>query len=377
MKTLTNKFLKPLSAMLTLGIEMIRNTDYKILTHYMLLINQVSSIQDILNYVGICLHEIFNYRMVGYVIKDSQQVNIWIDPMTSKDAFEQYLINDGFIDNTKKEYIQYIEHEAIVEEDDIRIQYSNILFYEMEHEGTITRLYLLPLKGLMNYHKDIIQTIMKTVAIRLSVMQRMLRLNMIAAIDPLTGCYNRREMDRKMEQSFANAKRHEHELSVIMFDIDHFKKINDTYGHQSGDEVLKSVSKTVLKEIRKGDILARYGGEEFLLLLPETNKRMAIMIAERLRQQIHQMNVNVNGIDINVTASFGVASLTVDMNGQEELIKEADLKLYEAKTNGRNQVMPHVDIDKIFLNVHSEIQSNLNLLNTQFASTVSLALGTG
>lgn len=144
------------------------------------------------------------------------------------------------------------------------------------------------------------------------------------------------EIDRTREQTLKSAST----LACIMIDLDHFKKINDTWGHHAGDQVLVAASKVMLKNARNTDEVGRYGGEEFAMLLPATSLKKAAHIAERLRRKISDMNVIVDGNCIDVTASFGVACFpTSDVDSMEDLLKAADKALYEAKETGRNKVV--------------------------------------
>ncbi|MBF0592989.1 MAG: GGDEF domain-containing protein, partial [Nitrospirae bacterium] len=140
------------------------------------------------------------------------------------------------------------------------------------------------------------------------------------------------------------AKRHNTGLSVIMYDIDHFKKVNDRYGHFVGDVVLQEVSRIVGAEIRKSDYLARLGGEEFLTVLPYTPLKVAIEIAERLRKSIEDARLNICGNKVAITASFGVAELNEDSD-KDSIVRDADEMLYEAKRLGRNTVIANVKDD--------------------------------
>jgi diguanylate cyclase (GGDEF)-like protein len=124
-----------------------------------------------------------------------------------------------------------------------------------------------------------------------------------------------------------------------MFDLDHFKQVNDNFGHAAGDEVLREVSKAVLHTVRKSDYAARYGGEEFLLVLPDTSMSMAVELAERLRCVIEGLKITAGADTIKVTSSFGVAGFKRGLSG-DRLIMEADAMLYKAKISGRNIVMP-------------------------------------
>ncbi|WP_337954078.1 MULTISPECIES: sensor domain-containing diguanylate cyclase [unclassified Hydrogenobaculum] len=153
--------------------------------------------------------------------------------------------------------------------------------------------------------------------------------------DPLTGIYNRRYLENKLEEYVKLAKRHDRPLSLIMFDIDFFKHINDSFGHDVGDKVLKAIAKVVSENIRNTDIFARYGGEEFVIIAPETTKEDAKILAEKLRSLIRNLHFEEG---INVTCSFGVASLEKH-DTKETLLKRADEALYEAKKTGRNKVV--------------------------------------
>jgi diguanylate cyclase (GGDEF)-like protein len=148
--------------------------------------------------------------------------------------------------------------------------------------------------------------------------------------DSLTGLANRRLLDIIFERNFIRARRFASPLSVLMLDIDHFKKYNDAYGHLAGDRLLCEVADTTLKEIRETDLVARYGGEEFLILLPDTDITHAHETAERIRKAVEKKT--------KVTVSLGVSTLQHGMREKEELIDKADTALYKAKQKGRNRV---------------------------------------
>jgi len=152
--------------------------------------------------------------------------------------------------------------------------------------------------------------------------------------DPLTGIFNRRAIDKLISREFSLALRHKLPLSVVMIDIDFFKKINDTYGHEIGDYVLKSFASKVKKLIRKEDIFGRYGGEEFILILPNTKIDNSYQASERIRQKLEKMKLK--GIKGNITASFGLTEI-LPTDNENSLIKRADDALYLAKRKGRNR----------------------------------------
>ncbi|OGB89257.1 hypothetical protein A2625_03720 [candidate division WOR-1 bacterium RIFCSPHIGHO2_01_FULL_53_15] len=167
-------------------------------------------------------------------------------------------------------------------------------------------------------------------------------LEKLSIVDELTGVYNRRYFNRMIEAEFIRAKRQGHPLSLLMIDIDHFKKLNDVYGHQFGDRVLKAVAKAIEKTARdKIDIVARYGGEEFAAILPDTNKEgsEASGIAERVRREIEKTVFEHEGNPVSLTVSIGIASFPKNSDSVGDLIFTADQALYRAKDAGRNSIV--------------------------------------
>jgi diguanylate cyclase (GGDEF)-like protein len=161
--------------------------------------------------------------------------------------------------------------------------------------------------------------------------------------DGLTGLYNHRYFQDLMDNELSRARRYKKPFSLIMLDLDHFKKINDEYGHPVGDVVLKEVSKAIKNTIRDSDIAARYGGEEFAVVLPETELRGAAILAERLRKAIEQLEIDTNGCSIDVSVSVGVTCYhpSTDKIEKSEIISEADNALYNSKNKGRNMISIH------------------------------------
>ena len=157
--------------------------------------------------------------------------------------------------------------------------------------------------------------------------------------DALTNIYNRRFLDSILDREFNRHMRYKHPMSVIMLDIDHFKEVNDQYGHQCGDEVLKSFSTTIHGQLRDVDFLARYGGEEFCCLLPETPPESALLVAERLRMAIEESSHKWQDIELKITSSLGVCTSTSKHQHASELVELADKGLYQAKKQGRNAVI--------------------------------------
>ena len=156
--------------------------------------------------------------------------------------------------------------------------------------------------------------------------------------DNLTSLYNRVYAENQIEFEFNKAKRYGNIFSIVFFDIDRFKDINDTYGHLAGDEVLIKISETVKNQLRSSDILGRYGGEEFLILLPETNLESASALSQRVRQKIERTTTYFQKTPIKVTVSLGVVQFRPDIKNYLQMIHEADVALYHSKQNGRNAV---------------------------------------
>jgi len=164
-------------------------------------------------------------------------------------------------------------------------------------------------------------------------------LQKVATTDPLTGIANRRVFIDQAAVEMARSSRSGVPLSLVMMDIDRFKEINDSYGHQIGDEVLKEIASRAKDELRGSDLLGRYGGEEFVTLLPDTTKEQAGQLAERLRKIIEAKSFGFDGVELKITASFGVAEFGGDGSTYEDMINIADQRLYKAKRDGRNQVV--------------------------------------
>jgi diguanylate cyclase (GGDEF)-like protein len=160
-------------------------------------------------------------------------------------------------------------------------------------------------------------------------------------IDGLTGIANRAAFDERLEKELAFAVRHESPLSVALFDVDHFKKVNDTYGHPAGDEVLKSVASTLSRALRTEDVVARYGGEEFVVVMRALDVGDARALADRLREGVAAHPVATAGQSIRLTVSAGVASLACCGPDADRtaLVAKADARLYLAKQGGRNRVV--------------------------------------
>ena len=188
-----------------------------------------------------------------------------------------------------------------------------------------------------------------TAGLRIIALEKLLleaneKLERLATIDELTGILNRRAPFEELKKSMYRALREGKELYIIMLDIDHFKRINDTYGHQVGDKVLQELAKRIKNQLRPYDVIGRYGGEEFLVVLLENNEKTSIGIAERMRLCISEKPFVIENLELNITISLGVTSfkptkeIDIDMI-LIDLLKQVDAALYEAKNKGRNCVV--------------------------------------
>ncbi len=165
------------------------------------------------------------------------------------------------------------------------------------------------------------------------------RTKYLSLTDELTELPNRRCFENEFNKEFLRAKRYKNNLTLVMFDIDHFKKVNDTYGHQCGDYILKQVSKSALQTFRQTDTVYRVGGEEFMVILTETDIEQCIIPLERFRKTIETLFIDFNNQYINITVSIGACQCTPDIETKEQLIEKTDNALYKAKNSGRNKTV--------------------------------------
>jgi diguanylate cyclase (GGDEF)-like protein len=161
----------------------------------------------------------------------------------------------------------------------------------------------------------------------------------LSRIDPLTGLSNRRSFSTEAIRLFQLAIRHQKKLSCAMLDIDFFKKVNDSYGHDIGDNVLIVLAKACKEQIRKTDLLARFGGEEFCFMFPETDLNSAVLVAEKIRHTISELKFHSEKKIFSVTVSIGVSELLDSNDKMESILKRSDVSLYKAKETGRNRVV--------------------------------------
>ena len=206
---------------------------------------------------------------------------------------------------------------------------------------TIQSLIPLPYIKIINYTNIVIAFAAIGIIsyyFRLASLKLEHELELLAHTDSLTGLYNRHKMQELLELQTALFTRNRSKFTLIIVDIDHFKKINDTYGHFCGDYVLGEVASLMKKNLRKGDVLARWGGEEFLMMLPDTEINGARIMAENIRKAIANKHFHLAGENLSVTMTFGLTQHEIDRSIEDSL-KQADNALYEGKEAGRNRVM--------------------------------------
>ena len=342
MKSFFKRLLRNVSVATGVLFGVAKKIDYKTLNRFMLRINEMQDLNSIIQETSLCLKDILNYRLFAFAVQDDEKVDVWIDPSIYKKPMGKIIKNDF-------ETRGNLETHPLLESrddqgDPVTFHTTDLISYVLMDGKYYAKLYILPDRRMFLYHNEIINIIVKSLGISLANLMNIKRLESAAAFDAMTNCYNRREFNRLIEHNIASAKRYQRNLSIIMFDLDHFKRVNDQYGHLVGDLVLRKVAEAIQSKIRKGDYLSRYGGEEFVLVLPDTKRTRAMELAERLKQVVAALQIKTpEGDTVKITASFGVASLRKD-DDREGLIKKADDMLYKAKAAGRNRVMPQIKL---------------------------------
>lgn len=227
------------------------------------------------------------------------------------------------------------------------MNYPHTLGFTQQFDGVIMLLVLAPFAITLLHFGRSTSGLVKSTADQVEKLQS------LAATDGLTGLINRRQFNHQLHAEISRACRHNKPLSLALFDLDDFKKINDFYGHQVGDRILKELGLLIKNNIRESDIPARYGGEEFALILPETSQVEAYDTLERLRAMIERTVFCLPDNPITATISMGIAQLDFKHGTSFEIIEQADTALYEAKRQGKNRVVygavatPKIDISAL------------------------------
>lgn len=254
---------------------------------------------------------------------------------------QEFLENLVLIDEQSKESvtIEIIENEEATKEftndDNFKTEYCLDL---QINEKKLAKLcfYSYEIADYENF--QFFETVKSEIALMAKIRNLYAQTKYLSITDGLTSLYNRRYFFENIEREFERAKRYKSDLSIAMLDIDYFKKINDTYGHQAGDIVLKDLAQILTKTLRKTDLIFRYGGEEIIILLPETSLHQALIPLERLRKIIAERTIKFADKEFNYTISIGIAERTPEIRNNDELISQADEALYRAKNSGRNKI---------------------------------------
>ncbi|MFT7130969.1 MAG: diguanylate cyclase [Gammaproteobacteria bacterium] len=219
-------------------------------------------------------------------------------------------------------------------------QFKSYLPITGVHKFMFQNMTIIPLKSLSGKVEQVslvIYDVSDVATNRIALQEVNQQLESANRIDPLTQLFNRGYLEKCLQQEFNRFKRSGSPVSLVMIDIDFFKKVNDEYGHPAGDAVLRVVGKTIETLQRNTDFSGRYGGEEFAVVLTDTNVDQAIYFLDRLRKKLENTVVNYNGNDISVTISLGISEATAETSDYEQWLAKADQALYRAKENGRNQ----------------------------------------
>jgi len=240
-------------------------------------------------------------------VEETKKINLFTFPL---------LVNSGFSEKLKRSF-----------------ETNNHINYESNYESKWgRRIWLnIHIKPFLSGGEKLAMVIIDDFTERKNIEDQ---LTSLSFTDTLTGAYNRRYFKQKAEEEILHAKKLHRSFSVILLDLDHFKSVNDTFGHDAGDVVLKALTDLIMQRIRKTDILARWGGEEFVILLTDISCQQAVNIAEKLRQDLMQTDIPPVGY---ITASFGIASYQ-DEETIDALFLRADKMMYRAKQEGRNCV---------------------------------------
>lgn len=242
---------------------------------------------------------------------------------------------------------------ANIELDGVLTQFkpTEVFIEPLEYKGSISGILIAATGGVPadDRTEQLLRLFSRSIGLAINNALIHERFQKLAAIDSLTNVYNRRFGMERLREDFSRALRENSSFSVAMLDIDHFKQVNDTYGHLVGDKVIVMVSATIKKNLREGDIVIRYGGEEFLLVMHGASSCDALKVCERIRQQIKDTEIEDGSQKLHVTASCGIASYPeVKVDSEVALIDEADQALYMAKETGRDKtVIASKENDKV------------------------------
>ncbi|MBS4031548.1 MAG: diguanylate cyclase [Clostridiales bacterium] len=315
-------------------------------------INSSLDLQEIYENFAVKIRELIDYDRCVIVLIEEDKMNVRVFLLA---ATHQTTLPEGQIlplANTSVEWV--LQHKRPQFENDLSV---NRLFYEDDalfKEGIrsavripirvkdeIIGVFILNSRRPGNYSEqdlDILEPIVEHLALSLEKYLLFQQVSVLSLTDELTGLGNRRLLRQEMERELRRADRYDRNFSLLMADIDFFKRINDTYGHLDGDQVLKQLAEIVHDHVRDIDTCIRYGGEEFLVILPETDLDGAVAVAEKIRGTVEQAVFQIGRNKIQITVSLGIAVYPIHAVTDEALLQRADDALYHAKINGRNRI---------------------------------------
>jgi two-component system cell cycle response regulator len=303
------------------------------------------------------LYSILDFQVAGIYFNDQADEKKLVSL-----SLNEVTVSDEMIKEIKDDFFENVHPDIYTDENSLNFEFEIFEEHKTDIKAHITGLsqfsskIIIPitygkqvLGGLClynlshNHYKEehLIRLVSEELVLLLRLRSLYIETKILAITDGLTKLFNRRYFQDVYEREFNRAKRYKTPLSVIMIDIDHFKILNDTYGHQLGDLILAETAKIAKQNYRKTDCVARYGGEEFIAVLPETDIEQSLIPTTRLKDTIQQASYNWEEETISITVSIGIACITTDMHRDHELIKRADEALYIAKKNGRNRIEIH------------------------------------
>jgi diguanylate cyclase (GGDEF)-like protein len=274
--------------------------------------------------IGKRLLEVEDQLLKSY-ITDSEQIE---DSNTNFTSMLENHLNDLNKNVSMSQSLEEVKNAVVSKLNTIKIVIHRKNAEDKKHQEEVKKKFVDMQEKLLMFKKE-----MERADLNIKKMEKELLL------DPLTGAYNRRAYDKRVKEEIERFFRYKTKFSMIMFDVDHFKNINDTYGHDIGDKCLSEIIKRVGPLLRLSDFLARYGGEEFAVLLPETNLEGAFNVAEKIRKTIEEISFVYKKEKITITVSLGVCEIGESDSGYDSLFSRLDKAMYEAKNSGRNKVV--------------------------------------
>jgi len=299
----------------------------------------------VFNEVGKALTSTLNLKEVLNIImskvKELLKPNKWALLLLDDEKEELYYeIIVGEEWGYKKDFRYSLEdYPVLMNKKEIDIREDGFISMPLVSKGKVLGIIELEMDDFDSCISLILSTLGDYAAIAIENASCFYKIKELTIIDDVTGLYNSRHLHNTLDMEIKRSERYGRNLSIIFLDLDYFKNINDKYGHLNGSKVLKEVANLFLKDLRKVDIVTRYGGDEFIIILPETPKKSALKVAEKLRNRLNKTYLlRDEGLNIKITASFGIASYPEDVSTKEDLIDAADRAMYKIKNSKRDGI---------------------------------------